>query len=50
MGHQQAAEKIMIWRPLLGGIDIPRPLRYVADCPKIALKIPILIGWQGIVE
>jgi uncharacterized SAM-binding protein YcdF (DUF218 family) len=27
-------------RLLLGVIDIPRPLRYVPDCPKIVFKIP----------
>ncbi len=31
----------MIWRPLIGVIDIPRPLRYFSDYPKIAFKIPI---------
>jgi len=42
LGHQQPAEKAMILKPLTGGIDIPGPLRYVSDCPKIAIEIPIL--------
>jgi len=31
----------LMLRPLIGLIDIPRPLRYVSDYPKIAVKILI---------
>ncbi len=34
----------LIFRPLTGVIDIPRPLRYFSDCTKIAFKIPIPSG------
>ena len=38
----------LLLRPLTGGIDIPRPLRYVSDWPNIAFKIPILRKQIGV--
>ena len=40
-GHLPATLIFRLLAPLASVIDIPRPLRYVSDCPKIAFKIPI---------
>jgi len=37
-----SAESLKNKMPLPRVIDIPRPLRYVFDCPTIAFKFPIL--------
>ena len=47
LGHKRLSrtptgEVVLQLRPLPDLIDIPRPLRYVSDCPNIPFEIPIL--------